>query len=202
VRTRKPDVFLGRQPILDSTRTVVAYELLFRSDDGRAHARVCDDALATARVVSHALRKFGIQTVVGTCRAFINVDAESLLSRMIETLPPANVVLEILETVDIDERVLRRCHQLRARGYHLALDDVCGYREAYDQLLDLIDIVKIDLALLDPHSLATLVRRLRLHPVRLLAEKVDTLERVRLSLELGFDYMQGFFLGRPVLLTG
>jgi EAL and modified HD-GYP domain-containing signal transduction protein len=61
--------------------------------------------------------------------------------------------------------------------------------------------VKIDILQLDDQSLAELVQRLRLFPARLLAEKVDTLERARRCMKLGFELFQGFFFGRPAIIA-
>ncbi|KON80195.1 EAL domain-containing protein [Azoarcus sp. PA01] len=54
---------------------------------------------------------------------------------------------------------------------------------------------------LDPRTLELLVQRLRLCRPRLLAEKVDTPERARRCLALGFDLYQGVFFGRPTALA-
>ena len=196
------DLFLGRQPILDRWRNVVAYELLFRASAGDSDACGADDALATACVVGAAFDRIGIRTVVNGARAFVNLDAEWLLSRRVEALPKDQVVLEILETVEIDAQILRRCRALKAKGYRLALDDFTRYCEDWEPLLDIVDIVKIDVKQLDTAALTSLVQRLRLRPVRLLAEKVDTMARARQCLALGFDLFQGFLYGRPAVLAG
>lgn len=201
VRTKCHDIFLARQPIRDRERRVVAYELLFRSSAYGTEAHVSDDAVATAGVVARAFHDIGLCTVVGKSSAFVNLNAESLMSGMIETLPKNQVVLEVLETVDIDEQIVRRCRALKEKGYRLALDDFFRYSEAYDPLLEIADIVKIDVLQLDPASLSELVKRLKLWPAKLLAEKVDTRERVRQCLALGFDLFQGFFFDRPVVLA-
>ena len=201
MRNQSSDVFLGRQPILNRQRQVVAYELLFRSSADSFCAGVTDDALATACVVTGAFHTIGIRTVVGGCRAFINLDAEWLLSSKVETLPKEQVVLELLETVQIDEQILRRCRALKQKGYRLALDDFFRYVSAYEPLLEFVDIVKVDVSRLDTASLSTLVQRLRLSPAKLLAEKVDTLQQARQCVALGFDLYQGFFFGQPAVLT-
>jgi EAL and modified HD-GYP domain-containing signal transduction protein len=193
------DVFIGRQPIFDRRRRTVAYELLHRSGD-RQGANVTDDALATAQVLRTAFRGLGIATVLGSCRGFVNVDAEILASRRIEALPREQVVLELLETVEIDARVVARCAELKRKGYRIALDDFTRCRSEWEPLLDIADVVKVDVLELDHAALAELVRRLRLYPARLLAEKVDSLERARHCLALGFDLFLGFLFGRPALL--
>jgi c-di-GMP-related signal transduction protein len=198
--TASTEVFLGRQPILDRQQQVIAYELLYRDGRGDA-AEVGDDAQASAGVIRRLFRDFGINTVLGRCEGFINVDAEMLMNRRIESLPRSRVVLELLETVRIDEPVVRRCRELKRQGFRLALDDFSAYHECYEPLLEIVDIVKIDVLQLDRAALAGLVRRLRLYPARLLAEKVESRETARRCLNLGFDLFQGFFFGRPALLA-
>lgn len=194
-----PEVFLGRQPIFDRRLHVVAYELLFRA--GRLDAAmVDDDSAATAQVIRQAFHQAGIRTVVGDCVAFINVDGPTLFSRAIEALPRERVVIELLETIAIDDDIVRRCRELKARGYRLALDDFVGYGEEYEPLLDIVDIVKIDVLQLSPLHLSQLVHRLRLWPPRLLAEKVETRQRARDCKALGFSLFQGFYFARPAML--
>lgn len=194
------DVFLARQPILDRRRQLVAYELLFR-DDGSGEARITDDARATAQLIARAFRQLGLNGVIGRSTGFVNVDAEMLMSARVEALPRDRVVLELLETVSIDCSVVERCAELKHLGFRLALDDLCAVTDEMEPLLDIVDIVKIDVLQVDPESLAGLVKRLRLHPAKLLAEKVDTLERARQCAALGFDFFQGYFFARPSLLA-
>lgn len=194
------DVFLARQPILDRQRRVVAYELLFR-DDESGEARIRDDARATAQVIARTFKQLGLHSVIGGSTGFVNVDAEMLMSRRVEQLPRERVVLELLETVRIDCAIVERCAELKHLGYRLALDDICAVEPRHEPLLEIVDVVKIDVLQLDPSALERLVRRLRLHPAKLLAEKVDTLERARHCVALGFDLFQGYFFARPALLS-
>ena len=194
-----PQVFLGRQPIVDRNSSLIAYELLYRSEP-RGDAGVTDDAKATAQVVKRTFHDLGVARVLGAFRGFVNVDAEALMSRHIERLPMNRVVLEVLETVVIDERLVRRCRELKRLGFSLALDDFCCYEERFEPLLAMAHIVKVDILKLERQPLTALVQRLKTYPARLLAEKVDTLERARHCLALGFDLFQGFFFGRPTLL--
>ncbi len=199
MRDQANDLFLGRQPILDRRQHLVAYELLYRA--GReSQARVTDDAVATAEVMRRAFKRIGINTVLGECAGFVNVDAEMLYSHRIDALPTDRVVLELLETIAVDEQIVSRCRELKQRGFRLALDDFCSCADRYEPLLEIADIVKIDVPQLDPQALAALVRRLKLYPGRLLAEKVETMERARECLALGFDLFQGFVFARPSLL--
>lgn len=93
------------------------------------------------------------------------------------------------------------CIRDRDKGYRFALDDFVGYSETFEPLLDIVDVVKVDVLQLDGTALSALVRRLKLWPVRLLAEKVEDREQARQCLAMGFDLFQGYLYGRPVVLA-
>jgi c-di-GMP-related signal transduction protein len=196
----RDNVYLGRQPIFDRRQNLVAYELLYRSA-GQNTAQVTDNAGATAEVIRRGFRQIGINTVLGECAGFLNVDAEMLFSRHIDALPVDRLVLELLETVEIDNAIVERCRQLKQRGFRLALDDVSAYSACYEPLFDLVDVIKIDLPLLDEVALARLVSQLEPYRGKLLAEKVESLGRLRECMNLGFQLFQGFVLARPSILT-
>lgn len=190
---------LGRQPILDRAGNAVACELLFRSPDGRPFP---GDRLATASVVTHAFSELGVEAVLGSCRGYINFDAETLHSELPEALPPDRIMLEILETAKITPELVRRCAELHRQGFRFALDDVTGLDAAHEPILPLVDVIKVDLLALAGDELPRIVEALRRPGIELLAEKVDTPEQAALCRRLGFDLFQGYFFARPVLLEG
>lgn len=194
--------FLARQPILDRNENLCAFELLFRSGQGSAGAEVSDDTHATAQVMLNAFGEMGISSVLGAHRGFINLDAKFLYSDTVELLPRQQVVLELLETVAIDEAVIARCHELKAMGFCLALDDVLDLNDEIKPLLGVIDIIKLDLTQIDTARLPALVKSLKQYPVKLLAEKVEGREQARSCMELGFDMFQGYYFARPEMLSG
>ena len=193
------EIFLGRQPILDRDQRVVAFELLFRSGRTQA-AGVTDDMQATASVIQHAFSEMGAQAVLGNHLGFINVNAEMLLSDLVEILPREQVVLELLETVTVTDAVVERCRALKQMGYRIALDDFV-FDESYRPLLALADIVKIDLMQHTDDALRALVGQLRQWPVKLLAEKIDSHEQADFCRALGFELFQGYYFAKPAVLS-
>ena len=193
------EIFLGRQPILDRDQRVVAFELLFRSGRTQA-AGVTDDMQATASVIQHAFSEMGAQAVLGHHLGFINVNAEMLLSDLVEILPREQVVLELLETVTVTDAVVERCRALKQMGYRIALDDFV-FDESYRPLLALADIVKIDLMQHTDDALRALVGQLRQWPVKLLAEKIDSHEQADFCRALGFELFQGYYFAKPAVLS-
>lgn len=194
------DFFLGRQPILNREQHIVAYELLFRSDTG-LNANVSDDLLASARVITQAFSELGIGSVLGGKKGFINVSADLLLSDLIELLPNDMVVIELLETIQVTDQIITRCHELNKMGFSLALDDFAGESQ-FEPLFDIVDVVKIDLPQMQADALAKSVKLLKKWPFKLLAEKVEHIEQAVHCKDLGFDLFQGYYYARPMILSG
>ncbi|WP_342113626.1 EAL and HDOD domain-containing protein [Pseudoduganella sp. OTU4001] len=192
--------FLARQPILNRSQRLVAYELLYRNAEVH-EARVTDGAHATASVIAHA-SELGMEQVVGDQLAFVNVDTTGLMSDFIHFLPNDKVILEVLESVEPTPDVLNRLQELKQAGYKFALDDVASESEAVAALRPLMDVIKVDLKQIERGSLPALARNLRNPNQKLLAEKVETVEEFRECMDLGFEYFQGYYFARPVILSG
>ena len=195
------DFFLARQPILNRDQRLVAYELLFRSTADNQAMITGDAVAATATVIAHA-SDLGMEQVVGLQLAFINVDAVALMSDFIGFLPHHRVVLEILETVRPTPALLARISELRQAGFRFALDDVVLDTPDVQQLLPLVDVIKVDIAQLAPDELPRLAQVLAVSRKKLLAEKVETMAQFEQCLALGFDFFQGYYFARPVILSG
>jgi len=193
--------FLARQPILNRGQRLVAYELLFRDARVRNDATITDDAEATATVIAHA-SELGMEHVVGDQMAFVNVDAIGLMSDFIRFLPNDKVILEILETVKATPEILDRIRELKQAGFKFALDDVIGQSEDVQKFQPLCDVIKVDIKEMQPGTLPALTRVLKNPKQKLLAEKVETMEEFQQCMELGFEYFQGYYFARPVILSG
>ena len=194
------DIFVARQPIFDARKRVYGYELLFRG----GLENVCsatDETQAAGDVLHAAWLTFGLPTLVGDRKAFINFTRDLLLAGYAETLPPSSTVIELIETVDGDTAVTELCRRLKQLGYGIALDDFV-YRPTLEPLIELADIIKIDLDQAGLEEQIDHVRRLASHQPMLLAERVETADDYRRAVELGFDFVQGYFFCRPEVLTG
>ncbi|MBU1689535.1 MAG: EAL domain-containing protein [Gammaproteobacteria bacterium] len=195
------DIFIGRQPILDRDQQIVAYELLFRSSGQSTSAHITNDLLATAHVITHAFSELGIASVLGDKKGYINVNADLLLSDMIELLPQDKIVIELLETIQVDEQIISRCQELKGMGFSLALDDFGGDSQ-FKPLFDIVEVIKIDLPQMGQEGLEVNVKYLKNWPVKLLAEKVEDIDQAIQCKGLGFDLFQGYYYARPVTLSG
>lgn len=197
---RVRDFFLARQPILNREQDLVAYELLFRSA-ASGPANVTDDLAATASVIAHA-SELGMENVIGASLGYINVDASVLMSDFVQFLPREKVILEILETVEVTDSIVARVGELVQAGYRFALDDVIAESDGMQRLLPLVDVVKIEINDMAFDRLSRLSDRIKTAQKKLLAEKVESVEQFQQCLALGFDYFQGYYFARPVVLSG
>jgi EAL and modified HD-GYP domain-containing signal transduction protein len=109
------------------------------------------------------------------------------------------VVLELLETLEVTPQLIERCRELKEAGFVLALDDH-EFSPAYDELYQLVEIVKIDLMTTPVDGLGPVIERYRDYPFRLLAEKVETKQEFLKCLDLGFDYFQGYYFAKPAVI--
>lgn len=198
------DIFLGRQPILNSRQNLVAYELLFRSSATLNVADIKDAPAAAADVILNALYDFGGMDVLGRQKGFINVETNVLMTDTIELLPKERIVIEILESVQITDDVVKRCLDLKKMGFVLAVDDFSCHQRLkndYDALFEFIDVIKIDILEMTRAELSDLVQSLKRWPAALLAEKVEDHEQYSFCSNLGFQLFQGFYFAKPSILS-
>ena len=193
------EVFVARQPIFDRRMKVAGYELLFRGGP-TSEAFVINPEGATASVVLNAFTEIGLERIVGSHPAWVNVSREFVLSGLAETVPAGLIVLEILEDQVIDEQLIAALCELKRHGYQLALDDF-QYTPEAEPLLRFVDVVKLDLLALGRENLARHVARLKPYGITLVAEKLETHADHAYCSKVGCDLFQGFFFREPELLS-
>ncbi|WP_433797144.1 EAL and HDOD domain-containing protein [Actinoplanes sp. CA-252034] len=193
-------VHVARQPIFDARGVVVGYELLFRGrlDDVEASQR---DISATSQVIVAAFTEFGLPEVVRDRLCFINMTREFLVGELTLPIGPEQVVLEVLESITIDDEVLAGVTALAEAGYRIALDDfVWGL--GHDKLFSIASYVKLDLLDGDLSRLEETIAVCRRYPqIQLVAERLETEAHLALAEKYGCELRQGYALSRPHVLT-
>jgi c-di-GMP-related signal transduction protein len=193
-------VHVGRQTIFDRSGAVVAVELLFRGsmDAVEAGRR---DTYATSQVIVNAFTEFGMAEVAGDRLCFLNLTAEFLTGELTLPFGPEQVVLEVLETVVIDDGIVAGITALVEAGYRIALDDFV-WGSGHERLLDLASYVKLDLLDGDVSRLGEIVPEIRRRPgIQIVAERLETPEHLALADRYGFELRQGYALSRPQVLS-
>lgn len=190
-----PLAFVGRQAIFDRELRVRAYELLYR-DSFENRARFTDVTQAAAATLVNAFIEIGIDNLVGDLPVYANLTADFLLGEYALPFGPERLVLEVLETVEVTPALVAALHEMRAKGYRVALDDFV-LDDRTRPLLEVADVIKVDVLGQTREAIAAQYAALRPSGAQLLAEKVSTREEMDFLHELGFDLFQGFFLEVP-----
>jgi len=215
-------LWIAMQPIISwSTRTVLAYEALARTDEPTMcyPSELFDAAerLNRTRQLGRAIRSQVdalIPDTPGPALVFVNLHPTDLsdpelLSRDGALAPFASrVVLEITESTALDqvEGFRERLATLRRLGFRIAIDDLgAGYAGLSSFASIEPDVVKADMSLVRGIETSEIKRKLvgtiaslcrDLH-IQLVVEGIETAsERDHVQL-LGGDAFQGFLFARP-----
>jgi c-di-GMP-related signal transduction protein len=188
-------VHIARQPILDATGRVAGYELLYRATSIDKSCTATGD-LAASRALADAILGIGLDVLTAGSKAFINVTRELLLEDAASLLPPEAVVIELREDIAVDAEVVDACRELGARGYTLALDDFVEGSGAED-LVPYVHYVKLDVLEVAATDWQRVARRFASQSLRVVAERVETVDVVASARQAGCTLFQGYYFCRP-----
>lgn len=194
----KSDTFIARQPIFDRSVNVVGYELLHRSANG-SRFEAQDPDQASAELIEESVLVHRLATLARGKRAFINVTRNLLVQDLLSILPKEEIVVELLETIRPEPRVLEALRKLKAEGYLIALDDF-AHDEALAPLVELADIIKVDFLATRGAERRRVMEQCARKDLLFLAEKVETHTDFEEALALGYTLFQGFFFCKPETL--
>lgn len=190
--------YIARQAIFDRNLRVAGYELLYRAGEDDK-AVFTDGDRATRTLLSDALMVFGLNNLTDGRVAYVNFTEKLILSDFVLLTDPRQITVELLESITVTERLVRRLKELKEKGYRLALDDYTG-NPVFDPILPLIDVLKVDFRMTDEKKQKEIADKYRRGRMALLAEKVEDRESYEKALRLGYRMFQGFFFERPTNL--
>lgn len=194
------NVTLARQPIVDSRLAVMGYELLYRKNTVAAQADVIDEVGATAQVIAASLFELGMESLVGTSKAFINFPRAYLLSSSGMPINKENIVIEVLAGSGFDAILLSSLRRWVKEGCSIALDNFV-FDSKLTPFIELADYIKLDVQALGRDDFHKQVEALRGFSIKVIAEKVETWEDYQFCRLLGVEYFQGYFFEKPELMS-
>jgi len=224
-------IFIYYQPIIDNkTQIIKHYEVLCRLMDDKNELIDADKFIHSAKQVG-LITQITKTVIDKTFKLFKNNDYnfsinismndlhENYLVKFLEykcdkyNILPARVHLEIVEDIiasttnSLDEQIVR----LKNSGFHVIVDDFGTDKSAYSRMFDLkAEYIKIDgsfikkLAGDKAHQLIvkSIIDFAKKSKIKTIAEHVETQEVYDIVKELGVDYSQGYFIGKPSLNLG
>lgn len=218
---------LAWQPIIDArTGAVAHYEALLRlyGEDGKISSAGTLIPIAERMGFIPMIDQLVLQRVVDELRADAEVNLAvnvsnltvqdagwmTLLTQAVEQTPDIGprLTVEITETAvhgDL-KHTARFCAEVQALGCLVALDDFGSGYTSFRQLKALtIDLIKIDGAFIRDLTdnadsrffVKTLLDFTRGFGLKSVAEFVESGEIAKMLMELGVDYLQGYYFGKP-----
>ena len=194
---------MARQPIFDKKMRVYGYELLYRGLMIRGDSSFDGDK-ATTEVILNSFYNNDIDSFVAGKKAFINFTDKLLKDEIPHYIDKEKLIVEVLETVQVDDSVVAACKNLKESGYTLALDDfIFEHLNIFNRILPYVDIIKVDFQETTFCDVKKMVLKSLANKNKIfLAEKVETQEQYKLASELGFELFQGYFFQRPYIVLG
>ena len=182
--------FVNRQPIFGAQLNLLAYELLSQVRTATANEPVSADQI---RADLGTFSDVGLDQIAGDHLAFVAVSREAILGGFCDALSKHRVVLEVLGDILFDDELHDALANLASKGYKIAIESP-GARAPDPRLTSIADIIRIDVSQLDEWAVRRLVESCSNLGVKLLASKIERLDKFNLCKKYNFDYFQGRFV--------
>ncbi len=195
------DIFVGRQPIYNKQLGIYAYGMLFRAGNENAAGDDFNPDHATSQVVINTFIEMGLDNLVGNAHACINITERFLTDYAALPIPPERVILDLHADINTDQKTVDALLNLKALGFTLALDDLKD-KTNFKTLLQLADIFKVDFRQNTLKEAQSRLKSLNKYNLKILADKVETMEEYERYNDIGCDYFRGYFLSRPRIIKG
>lgn len=190
--------FLGRQPLLDRGGEIIGYEIRIKkaAPPPGAGAQLLQQMLD--EMLLSSLEDLNIQKLRGDKQVFASISPASLHTAFLDRIDGNGIVLTFSPPEGPLDSLVERCKELHDSGYRFALTQL-QYREELDELLPLVDTIRIDPTHYDSMQLGELSVKIRGQgDFQLLADHVESEELYTVCHKLGFDLFQGYFFAKPL----
>ncbi|WP_119394193.1 EAL and HDOD domain-containing protein [Salinibius halmophilus] len=193
----RPAALFARQPIVTDSMRIVGYELLFRGEG--YDSKSFDGDRATTEVLLNAFTELDLESAVNNELAFINY-TKPLLSNPPEHFK-GQLVIELLETIDVDEEFVQLIATLSQSGYVFALDDFEPGSKA-EALIPHIKYIKLDVQALTNDQIQAFCHNTKYQHLTIIAEKIESYEQYEFCRNLGIPLFQGYYFAKPEVMSG
>ncbi len=198
-RDLPPDVFVGRQAILDASERVWAYEIRYGQIGAHVATPEGGDALTLAQVLA-AVVDTGTERAVGKEDVLVYCPPSALLEELPPLIAKDRLILQLPADLALGADTLAALQALRAQGVRFAVR--WHHDTIEDALLDQMSVVRFDVSALYNDTLRDRVEEMRARGLTLAADGVIDWDDHKRAVELGFHYFQGEFLCAPQTIEG
>ena len=185
------DTYIVRQPILDKSRSVVAYEILYKEDVSSLYMR--NDASANvASAIEQFLTNMDGEKFLGGKTAFFTFTPNLLMKNIPKMFPSNKMVIQIDDTTIVHPVAQKIIYRFKKQGYRVAVKGFT-FSPRYFGILDVVDIIKADFSV-DTSSLENITRVAHSFSKEIAAYNINTPEALERAQALECDYFQGTYV--------
>ncbi len=181
------ELFISRQPVLDSQMRVCGYRVAYSAVDGSEHGE--DSA---ARLLGDVLSSVGLDELVGDSLAHLPLSREALLALGVPPVRPDKVLLRIAHDTALDPELAQTIEALTMRGYALSLYELPG-AQFDSELLQRFGTVEVDFSRWSSGEATLAVPRIQAGRATALAAGVADYTAFEQAKQLGFELFAGPF---------
>lgn len=193
--------YIARQPIVDGSQNIFAYDLAFRQNT--INRAVFEDAdNASAAVLAAAVSDFGVKTLLGEKIGFVTLTPPMLYEEALMAIPAKHFVLK-LPLSKLKPEAAEPIEQLKTEGFEFAFSGTAAeYAAADAALLVKARWLKVDISGLSKDQIAQFAAAQKGRLDRWIAQKVENYDQYAQCKKLGFGGFQGYFFAKPAVMKG
>jgi EAL and modified HD-GYP domain-containing signal transduction protein len=192
-------ISIARQPIVDSQKSIMAYELFNRSRSAHEHSSASDLSVAL-----NAVAQSGSPLWNSHHDLFLNTVPQGLVGDHWDFLPTKNIVVKVRHLSGHDPKAIAdtalALADLKRRGFRLCFHHTV-VAPAYKAWQPLASFVSLETSVVKPEQLGQLVNAIR---TRTLAEpvahKVEREDQFEALQSMGVEMFQGYWFSKPEVL--
>jgi len=197
------DLYISKQRILDSQKKVFANELIFK-DSTQKRIGFSNSLKSTSKLIINSISSSELNKLLeSSSKAFINVDETTLTRGILDVLDKERFILNILEDITLTEDVITTIVNYKKKGFSFSLehfDSSARMLIKFQRLFNYIDIIKMDIITSEYENMQKVMRKFKSTRIKLLAQGVECKEDLEDCIAMGFDYFQGSYLDKPVIV--
>lgn len=188
------ETYIVRQPILDASQNVVAYEILYQEDVSSLYSQK-DSTVANA--IEDFLLQLDNDKFLGGKTAYLTFTPNLLLKNIPRMFSPQKLVIQIEDNSIIHPLAQKVIYRFKKQGYHIAVKGF-EFSPRYFGILDAVDIIKMDFTNPDDPSLANIINIGTSFHKDIVAYNVNSHDAFEKAKTLGCKYMQGTFVAQQL----
>ena len=185
--------YIVRQPILDSKKNILGYEILWKDNSDQEE----QNDTAAANAIEDFFFELNNGEFLDEKTTFISVTPNLIIKNIPRMFASDKLVIQIDDSVLVHPLASKMIYRFRKQGYRIAVKGF-EFQPRYFGVLDIVDYIKVDF--FDPTlpSLKNIVELGSSLGKQVVAYNVNTSKAYKTAFELGCQYVEGAGVAQQV----